>query len=329
MQGRGVVVVGASAGGVEALTKLAGTLPADLPAAVFVVLHTAPSSPQFLPQILSSAGSLPASLARDGEVFVRGRIYVAPADRHLVVRKDRMHVTKGPRENRVRPAIDPLFRSAAATCDSGVIGVVLTGFLDDGTAGLHTIKRCGGVAIVQDPEEAIAPEMPRSAIENVEVDYVLPLAQIGSVIDRLAREVHEGHAEIPRDVLLEVDMADKATSDIGIMKEIGSMSPYTCPECGGGLWQIKKDPVLRYRCQTGHAYTAQALVTDQRDVTEGALWAAIRALEERASMLTKMAGSDMERGRTRSASEYEREAAASKEHANALRRLLLGLAGQS
>jgi two-component system chemotaxis response regulator CheB len=302
-------------------------LPADLPAAIFVVQHTAPHALGQLDSLLTAAGPLPAKYAEEGERIVPGRIYLAVADHHLLVKKDHVRVTRGPRENRVRPAVDALFRSAAAAHGSNLISVILSGMDDDGASGTQAVKRCGGVTIVQDPEEAASPEMPRAAIDAGGADCVLPLARIGETIDRLAREEHPAGAPIPEDVILEAQIAERAMRDESTLERLGPTSQYSCPQCGGLLRQINDDPVIRFRCQTGHGFTARSLLVEQNDATERALWAAIRVLEERSLMLGRMASAEMERGRTRTAPAYEREAADARTHANALRELLLGLSG--
>src|SRR5688500_11634716 len=195
-----ILVIGGSAGGVEALIRIAGQLPRDLPAAVFVALHFPVYSTSMLPRILERAGDLPAAHASDGARIEPGRIYVAPPDRHLIVLRQSVHVVRGPRENGHRPAIDPMFRSAAIAHGNRVVGVVLTGNLDDGTAGLLAIKRRGGIAIVQNPTEALFPSMPASALEHVDVDFVLPLSAIGDQLRALAEELGrrtEGAVEGP------------------------------------------------------------------------------------------------------------------------------------
>jgi two-component system chemotaxis response regulator CheB len=208
-----------------------------------------------------------------------------------------------------------------------VIGVILTGLLDDGTAGLDAVKRSGGIAVVQDPDDAPYPDMPLSAIDNVKVDYVVPLSKMGEVLYRLVTENQEsgnpGASHIPRDVITEARIAQEALSDINIVETLGAKSPYGCPDCGGVLWEIKNGKPLRFRCNTGHAFTYRALLSEQTSNLERALWAAIRALEERSNMLGRMARQEKESGRVRSSADFEREMHISKGHAQALRDLLL------
>jgi two-component system chemotaxis response regulator CheB len=321
---RDLVVVGASAGGVEALRALAQDLPPDFPAAVFVVLHTAPNSPGLISQILDRAGPLPAAVATDGEPVVPGRIYVAPPDHHLLVKGDRVRTAQGPRENRARPAVDPLFRSAAACCGARVIGVVLTGYLDDGASGLAAVKACGGLAIVQDPEDAAYPDMPQSAIEAAGPDHVVPLNRIGPLLRQLAGAPTAPSPDPPHHVLLEARIAERAMSDIPAENDMGRPVPIGCPECGGPLWEVEEDAVKRYRCHVGHGYTAKALIADQDAAVERALWAALRTMEERANMLRTMAKREADAGRSASAEGFEQRATESHDHAQALRWVLLG-----
>ncbi len=297
MPERDIIVVGASAGGVETLTTLVRGLPPDLPAAVFVVLHFPAHTTSLLPAILSRAGALPARHAEDGEEIVNGRIYIAPPDRHLLVERGVVRVTSGPRENGHRPAVDPLFRSAARAYARRVVGVVLSGTLDDGTAGLQAIKTCDGVAVVQDPADALFSGMPLSAIENVAVDQVLPAAAIAPYLARLARDTtpQDGPAptrgtDLTGDVRLEeMDMAapDMVVPDSD--DKVGDPSPFGCPECGGVLRELREGELVRYRCRVGHAYGADSLLAAQSDGVEDALWSALRALEESESLARRLA----------------------------------------
>lgn len=325
MSGNRVIALGASAGGVEALSKLVARLPEDIPAPLFVVQHVSPDAPGVLDKILSRAGRLPVKFAGHGEHFRSGTVYLAPPDHHLIVKKDHLMLSRGPRENRTRPAIDPLFRSAAAVYGAHVVGVVLTGLLDDGTAGLATVKRCGGVCCIQDPLDAEFPGMPRSAQESVEIDYSLPLAELPEAIDRLARLPVAKEVPIPEDVILEAQIAEQAVSDIGLIEKMAEKAPIVCPECGGGLWEIKNDRVLRYRCNTGHAYSKASLLASQHEIVESALWAAVRSLEERAGILLRMARNSRERNSTSSAArEWEKEAEESRKNARHIKDLLIG-----
>jgi two-component system chemotaxis response regulator CheB len=245
---RDIVAIGASAGGVEALIQICEQPPADLPAAVFVVLHTPPYAVSRLPRILARSGPLPAAHAVDGEPIEAGRVYVAPPDRHLLLRPGRVELSRGPRENHARPAVDPLFRSAARAYGPRVVGVVLSGALYDGSAGLMAIKARGGAAVVQDPVEAVVAGMPRSALRYVAADHVLPAAAIAPMLDRLAREpVAEGGAAAMADEqepireVIRHDIADQARDE-----RPGEVTIYTCPDCGGAMWQAEANPPVRF-----------------------------------------------------------------------------------
>lgn len=280
---RDIIVIGASAGGIDALKVLLGGLPRELEASVFVTMHLAADSPGILPRILQEGCALLVEHARDGEEIRRGRVYVAPPDCHLLVERDRVRVSHGPKENLSRPAIDPLFRSAAYVFGPRVVGVVLTGRLDDGTAGLWAVKRRGGVALVQDPEEATYPSMPRSAIRYVEVDEVAPLAALAPLLARLAGEpspLVEVAGETSRQMEIETRIAVEENALKAGVLDLGPFTPYTCPECHGVLVSLQEGGVPRFRCHTGHAYSLDSLLSAVTTSMEDTLWGAVRAMEE-------------------------------------------------
>lgn len=286
-----IIVVGASAGGVEALITLVGTLPPDLKAAVFIVLHVPPQSPSLLPDILSRAGRLQVMSATDNANIEYGHVYVAPPDFHLLVERGHMRIVRGPKENRHRPAIDPLFRSAAAAYGSRVTGIILTGSLDDGIAGLQAIKRCGGLAIVQDPQEALFPSMPLSALANVQVDYMLSLAQIGPLLGGLANEssTEEGAIAVNEDMQKELRLEQMDPALMYTGERTGKPSVYSCPDCGGVLWEIEDDGILRFRCRVGHAFSTESMFAGQLETVESALWIALKSLQENADLTRRLA----------------------------------------
>ena len=292
MSTKQIVVIGASAGGIEALRVVAAGLPADFPAPICVVVHTAPESPGVLGEILARAGHLAARNATTGERLVPGTIYVAPPDCHLVIEPGRARVTKGPRENRFRPAIDPLFRSAAQVFGPNAIGVILTGSLDDGTAGLWTIKRLGGIAVVQDPTDALFSGMPQHALDHVPVDHVVPLSAIAALLVELTAQPVAAPAEraaVPEIITIEVKIAmEHNPADAGL-EQIGQPSSFACPECHGVLLQLKEGPSVRFRCHTGHAYSMASLLAAINEGVDQALWNAIRALEEGHLLMCHMA----------------------------------------
>jgi two-component system, chemotaxis family, protein-glutamate methylesterase/glutaminase len=284
---RDIVVIGASAGGVQALQRLMSALPGDFPAAIFVVVHVWPSSTSFLASILGRAGPLPVAEARDGDLVQPGKILVAPPDLHLLLEKDRVAVVRGPRENRTRPAINPLFRSAANVYGPRVIGVILTGTLDDGSAGLWAVKRCGGLGIVQsDPQ---FDEMPRSAVENAPVDHHVPLDEIPRLLDRLVREpiAVTTAATVPEAVRLNDKAMKMQPNEINLDK-LGQRSVFSCPECNGALWELEEGG-LHYRCHVGHMYSAESLKESQGLNIEQSLWSALRALKESAALDQRLA----------------------------------------
>jgi two-component system chemotaxis response regulator CheB len=293
MATRDVVVVGASAGGVEALKALVEELPADLPAAVFVVLHVPRSAPSALPAILNRSGALSAVPAVDGEAFTHGHVYVATADHHLLLLDGRIRLSRGPTENGHRPAIDPLFRSAARAYGPRVVGVVLSGARDDGAAGLASIVDAGGVGVVQDPADALHPSMPRAAMERTAVEYAVPAGKMGSLIDELVRtEVDTMNDEAePLDAEVAIAAAVPISTDqLGV-----PAAGYGCPQCGGALFEMGADPVPRFRCRVGHAWSPESLLDEQALAVEGALWMALRALEEKKSLSLRLAAKYAER----------------------------------
>jgi two-component system, chemotaxis family, protein-glutamate methylesterase/glutaminase len=318
-----VVVVGASAGGVEALTDLAASLPDDLSAAVVVVLHLPPTGTSALPEILRRHGPLPAAHVKDGEPIQPGRVYVAPPDHHVLLRTGHLRLSRGPRENGHRPAIDPLFRSAAREYATGVIGLVLSGTLDDGTAGLLAIKSRGGVAIVQDPTDALYPGMPSSALEHVQVDHVVVAASMGKLLVRLIADLAEPPpAPAPTEMRVEVEMEGFSLEAIE-GDHPGRPSGFSCPDCNGVLWQIKDGGLERYRCRVGHAWSPESLLTQQSEALEAALWVALRSLEERAALARRLAEPARRRGHSITATRFEEQAAEAQQAARLVRDLLL------
>ena len=286
-----LVVIGASAGGVHALLEISEALPASFPAPVCIVQHIG-SHRSVLPELLRFRGANQAVHARHGQLLAAGTLYVAPPDRHLMVDGDTLRLTHGPKENHTRPAIDPLFRSAALSFGPRAIGVILTGQMDDGSAGLKSIKDCGGIAVVQDPRSAAEAQMPRSALQNVDVDHCVPLAEVAPLLTRLvgaAVAPAESRSAVPEPVLREVAI-NRGEAPMENLAEIATPSTLTCPDCGGTLWEVNDPRPLRYRCHTGHAFTALSLAEAQQDAVEDALWSSVRALRERELLLRRLAG---------------------------------------
>jgi two-component system, chemotaxis family, protein-glutamate methylesterase/glutaminase len=321
-----VIVIGASAGGVGSLQRLVEPIPAEFSAAILIALHLPDGIRSMLPEILMRAGSLPAAHAINDEPVMPGRIFIAPAGFHLTVNGGHLTVTRGAREHGHRPAIDPLFRSAALSYGARAVGVVLSGSLDDGTAGLLEIKRAGGVAIVQDPADTEWPSMPLSALKHVDVDYCVPASQIGIVLQKIAGGPAGNAGTLPNGDGKRGNNAMR-TKPEEEGSQPGEPSPYSCPECGGVLWEIKDSELLRFRCRIGHAYTSETLTTDQALTVEHALWKALRALEEQAAVRRRMAERARRQGLTMSAARWEDRAGLLDEQAHQLRRLVLAGVG--
>jgi two-component system, chemotaxis family, protein-glutamate methylesterase/glutaminase len=297
-----VLVVGASAGGVEALVTFVRALPADTRQAVCVVLHVSPAGTSAMPHILGRAARLPVHSPTDGDPLLGGHIYVAPPDRHLEVEPGRLRLTQSPRENGHRPAIDATMRTAAEAYDGTVVGFVLSGSRDDGTAGLLAIKRHGGSAVVQDPDEALYPGMPSNAIAHVNVDAVLPLAQMAGW---LARHRPEGPPS-PGGARV-VD--DPQTPSIGDPpREEAAGTRFTCPDCGGVLFEQEEGRLTRFRCSVGHVFSIESLAAGQAHELEGALWTAVRALEDRAELLRQLSARAHGSGQQRAAGTFAAQA---------------------
>lgn len=291
MRQRDIIVIGGSAGSIEAIKTLIARLPPTLPAALFVVVHVSADSPGLLPAIFDRSSALPVEQAADQAPIRSGRIYVAPPDHHLLVEPGWMRVTHGPKENRFRPAIDPLFRSAAYAFDDRVIGVVLSGMLDDGTAGLWSIKDRGGVTIVQAPSDALYPSMPQSALRHVAVDYQVAMPEMADVLTQLTREpvAQQGDRLMSDALMIETKIAleDNALQS-GVLR-LGPPSIYTCPDCHGVLVQITEGKHVRFRCHTGHAYSPESLLAAINESLELSLWNAVRTMDEKTLLLRQMA----------------------------------------
>ena len=320
-----IAVIGASAGGVEALLRLAGDLPHKLPAAVFVVVHYPEEAPSVLPRLLNRAGPLGATNPRDGDPIGHGRSYVATPGVHLQVNEGRVNLVRGPKENYHRPAIDPLFRTAAIVYGPRVVGVVLSRANADGTAGLQAIKQCGGVTIVQDPEEALIATMPESALEYVDVDYCLSLDKIAAQLTRLAGEVREeeGGFPMPEDMELEQKMSELDPATLDGDERPGEISSLTCPDCSGPLFEIRDGELSRYRCRVGHAYGgAEDVLEKNRDKLEDTLYFALNKLQENAAIAGRLAARAHSRGQKMAAARFEERE--SRQHPETLRRVLLG-----
>ncbi len=327
MPGRDVIVVGGSAGGLEALRELVGRLPADLPAAVLVTLHVAGGRRSRLPEILSRSGPLPAAHPRDGEPVEPGRISVAPPDRHLLILDGHLRLGSGPREHGFRPAVDPLFRSAAHAYRTRVVGMVLSGVLDDGTAGLLAIKRQGGLAVVQDPEEARYDSMPANAIHHVPVDHVGPVADIAGLLIEATRSPEEVRAMSSGDAEeLDWEVAVSLSADqppLAARPGPGwAPSALSCPDCHGVLWERRDGDLDRYRCRVGHGWSAQSLAQHQAEGLDGALWAVLKDVEEQVEFTRRLSEAATDHGHQYNAHYWTKQTKRAEQTAASIRQLL-------
>jgi two-component system, chemotaxis family, protein-glutamate methylesterase/glutaminase len=323
MSNRDIIVIGGSSGATAPLKQILERLPADLPAAVFVVLHIPARGIGILSTVASAVTRLPVLQAESGMVIKNGHIYLAAPDRHLLLYQSHIMLGRGPRENMVRPAIDALFRSAALQYGPRVIGVVLSGLLSDGAAGLTAIKQCGGVALVQDPSDAIADEMPLRALETTTVDLCAPGAEIGDILSDLAREAAGTRLPVPPEIRLEVEIAAGERIDSQGLMGIADPAPLTCPSCGGVLSELKARRPLRFRCQVGHAFGSDVLAKEQEGRVDEALRVALRIIEERAELVQRMAEDGRHAGRAAVAQMYEARAAEYRGYADMIRRVVL------
>ncbi len=290
IEGQRIIVIGASSGGFEALKKILRGLPADLNASIFIVWHMSPDVPGILPQVLNRINKIYAAHAYNGEDIKPNRIYVSRPDHHLLIRNGKVRITRGPKENRFRPAIDPLFRSAAYTYTNRVVGVILSGALDDGTAGLWTVKQYGGIAIVQDPLDAEVSSMPRNAMRQVKVDHSVPVSEMASLLVRICKEPLTEKSGVMKDEQTKKEIeiaAEENALEKGLMN-FGELRPFTCPECHGVLSRLYNGDLVRYRCHTGHAYTVDALMASLTEKVEDYLYNAIRGMDETIILLNHL-----------------------------------------
>ena len=314
-----MIVIGASAGGLDGVQRIVKQLPASFPACVAVVIHN--NGRSHLPAILARVSELPVVVPESGDAIVPGRIVIAPQDHHLLVSERTFMLHQGPRENGFRPAIDPLFRTAARAYGNRVMGILLSGAQDDGTYGMHVIKNGGGLTVVQHPDEAAVPSMPLSAIANVEVDHVATISAIVDLMTTLTGPTsRKGNATMAPAEPLEPQDPENPTPVRAMIAAFGPPSGITCPDCNGALWEIREGQLVRYRCHVGHQYSPERLEAGQSDAVEGALWSAVRALEEQADLRQRMAerahGSGLDSVRARfsdAAHESHRQAASIRE----------------
>jgi two-component system, chemotaxis family, protein-glutamate methylesterase/glutaminase len=315
---RDIIAIGGSAGSGLVLRQLVEDLPGDFAGSLFISTHIPPNSPGLLHEILSSRTRIPVAQAIDGQPIEPSRVYLAAPDRHLLLVNGTIRLGEGPRENMVRPAIDPLFRSAALAYGPRAVGVVLTGMLNDGAAGLHAIKACGGTAVVQNPLDAEAEQMPLAALQAVNVDYVVSKAELGSTLTTIATSDAGPAQQASNDLLLEVQIAAGARLGSDNLRKIAIPSALSCPDCNGVLSEVRGSRPLRYRCQIGHAHTAEVLAS-QGEAVDEAIRVAMRIMEERVTLVERMALDARETGRTAVAQLYEARAVEYRGYATTLR----------
>jgi two-component system chemotaxis response regulator CheB len=319
-----IIVVGTSAGGMNALIELVAQFNEDINAAVFIVMHLSRTSiSDFLVHRLQPHTLLKCEVAKDEASIEKGHIYVAAPNQHLLVKMDKIILGRGPEENRWRPSIDVLFRSAAAAYSTRVIGVILTGSLDDGTTGMLAVKRSGGICIVQDPNEAEYPDMPLSVLNSMEVDYSAPLSKMGEIIFATTQGEPKQIAA-PPDIIIESEIAERVVVDYDNVRKIGEKSIYACPDCGGGLWTIKEQTgkTDRYRCHIGHSYSENDLVIKQGQILESTLWTALRIMEERRNLLKKMEDDNQRKGLSKMALSYQEKGRDIQFHVDKMKEIL-------
>ena len=344
--GYGVIVIGGSAGSIEVLRQILADLPADLPAAVFVVVHLSPAGNVAFASVLNHASNMPTTFATNGERIRPGHIYAAPPDYHMLVRAGHIELSHGPRENHTRPAIDPTFRSAARAYGSKVTGVVLSGTLGDGSIGMAVVKAYGGKAVVQDPEDAVFDSMPRTAIQRTgRVDYIVPSLEIGPILVQLTKELLEGparrralvqqdHEQRRRDMSspLDIDSSDPGSRPEVINADFAEqekdqraneLTLYTCPDCGGSLWQLDEGELSQFRCHVGHTWSPEVMMVQKSEQLEAALWSVVRLLVEKTTMSRQMATRLRAAGASQHADRIDEQAQVEEQYMKIIREQML------
>jgi two-component system, chemotaxis family, protein-glutamate methylesterase/glutaminase len=323
-KGKNLLVIGASAGGTAALPELIAQLTPDMPVSVMVVLHLSKASiGELLVNRLQRFTELKCKLAAHGESIKEGHIYVAVPDHHLIIKQDKMLLGRGPLENRYRPSIDALFRSAAVAFGPTVIGVILTGMLEDGASGMYAIRKSGGICIIQDPEEARYPGMPQAVLNVLKPDYIVSVSEMGEAIrTSLPLLKKKRKTKIPEEIVKEAEIAERVNVGIGQLQGLGKMSPISCPDCGGTLWELKENGSSRYRCHVGHAFSEEGLITSMEASTEATLWIALRMIEERKNLLYQVGERESKKGKRKLAATYFNRSDEMEAHAKKLKDLL-------
>ena len=321
-----IIVIGASAGGLDAISELISQFPSDINASILCVLHLSKAAlGDILVSRIQKQSSLHCKIAEDKESIERGYVYVAPPDAHLLVKEDHLIIGRGPSENRFRPSIDVLFRSAAASHSETVVGIILTGLLNDGSVGMAAIKQSGGHCVVQDPNEAEYPDMPLAVLEAIEVDEVASLKNMGDVVLKIINETKPKGIKAPDKVIAESRLSEKAATSIEGVNQLGNKTSYACPDCGGNLWEIDNGVLKHFRCHIGHTFSESDLLVKQAEQVEHTLWVAVRTMEERKMLLAKIARQNLERGLEKLSAHYDKQAKALDSHINHLKGLLFGI----
>jgi two-component system chemotaxis response regulator CheB len=323
MANRDIVVIGGSAGSIGPLKTILAELPPDFPAAIIVVVHVPAQSTGVFVTVASAVTALPVKNASDGDAVLPGRIYLAPPDRHLLVIDGTFRLGHGPRENLVRPAIDPLFRSVALEYGPRCIGVILSGMLNDGASGLATVKDAGGIALVQTPKNAEYADMPLSALEATPVDLSANASEIAGAIKRLVAEAPDKARPLSASVKLEVEIAAGRRADTAKTVQIADPVALTCPDCGGVLSEVRDSRPVRFRCQVGHSFTDKALASEKEDAVDEAMRVALRIIEERAFLVDRMAKDAINAHRSGMAEMHEQRAIEYRRHADLLRQVII------
>jgi two-component system chemotaxis response regulator CheB len=321
-----IIVIGTSAGGSMVLPDLLKQLTKEMNAAVFIVMHISKHSVgEMVANRMQKHTTLTCKIPNHGESIKPNHVYIARPDHHLMLSKNKIFIGNGPMENRYRPSIDALFRSAAAAHDHRVIGIILTGMLEDGASGMFAIRRSGGTCIVQDPSEAEYPDMPNAVLNILHPDYSLPVSKMGNAILETIRNNKKPKTKIPVDIVKEAEIAERVNISIDSLKELGEHSLYCCPECGGGLWEIGENGETRYRCHVGHAFTSEGLLVSMEASTESALWTALRIIEERRNLLKKLADKEKQKGSRKVALGYQRRSIELEAQIQHLKKVLFSL----
>ena len=321
-----IITIGASAGGLNAINEVVAQLPANLNAAVLIVIHLSKAAiGDLLLERIRKNSKLPCQIGRQGDAIIPGQVYIAAPDTHLLIKDDKVIVGHGPPENRFRPSIDVLFRSAAANAGERAIGIVLTGLLNDGTAGMMAIKQSGGYCIVQDPNEAEYPAMPLSVLENMEADYCVSLKSMGSIIEKITQEPIAEGAVPPQQVMIESRLSEMAATEVKEVSRLGKKTLLACPDCGGGLWVVKNGWIKHYRCHIGHSYSEQDLDVKQSEKIESTMWVAVRMMEERKLLINRLTKENNDRGLRQLSRTYEEQGRQLEEHITRLKELIFGI----